>query len=124
MKTRTGFVSNSSSSSYAVFGFRVEPLSYEEMDAIRHQHDLLRSEHLIVLSGSEDGLGDNGYDGYSIIGRLLIEIDDNGYNYIPLSYFPTEVLRSMTVIIDSVIEELGLEKLDREPSIFFGTRTL
>ena len=135
MKIRTGFVSNSSSSSFVVKGYLLpkDNFDYNKMIKIMDKFefdygedldedtikdifyweftDMLSSEKIYIGTNTEDGCPDNDT---LIIGELLAEADDEG------GYFDTMVLDSEN---SPLLEDLK-EKLDINApiKIIVGTR--
>ena len=135
MKIRTGFVSNSSSSSFVVKGYLLpkDDFDYNKMIEIMNKFefdygedldedtikdifywefaDMLSSEKIYIGTNTEDGCPDNDT---LMIGELLAEADDEG------GYFDTMVLDSEN---SPLLEDLK-EKLDINApiKIIVGTR--
>lgn len=135
MKIRSGFVSNSSSSSFVVKGYLLpkDNFDYNKMIEIMNKFefdygedldedtikdifyweftDMLSSEKIYIGTNTEDGCPDNDT---LMIGELLAEVDDEG------GYFDTMVLDSEN---SPLLEDLK-EKLDINApiKIIVGTR--
>ena len=135
MKIRTGFVSNSSSSSFVVKGYLLpkDNFDYNKMIEIMNKFefdygedldedtikdifywefaDMLSSEKIYIGTNTENGCPDNDT---LMIGELLAEADDEG------GYFDTMVLDSEN---SPLLEDLK-EKLDINApiKIIVGTR--
>ena len=80
MKVRTGFVSNSSTSSFCVIGFMIKDKSLENVmkkEGFEECYELgeqLGEKNMVAWSGSDYGVK----DGHTIVGRLLMDISDDG----------------------------------------------
>lgn len=70
MKIRNGFVSNSSSSSFVLLGYKADVTKQMEDD-----DDFLYNSGFDSLSGSDDGVT----DGSTIVGKFIADIHDDDY---------------------------------------------
>jgi hypothetical protein len=113
MKTRNGFVSNSSTSSFVLVGVDISHLAPKENNKVFYEfcHQIREKyeNKFGVLYGSEQGLGDY----QVVIGKMIADIysDDN--------CLESEIIDIQKVVDD--VKELDLAK-DLPVRIFMGTR--
>jgi len=120
MKTRIGFISNSSTSSFVVVGFRV---TEEESDSFENSlqpdsdgnlqdaYDYLYDNNFTVLHGSDDGISDD-----SVVWG--IEIADGDECGLENKEFKIDELKKQPKLKE-LMEQMGI---DRELILFMGTR--
>lgn len=110
MKTRSGFVSNSSSSSFVVMGVRIEDkplsLSYDDWDAI------LCGDKKYKISALSS-------DGEYIVGKVYADIHSDG-DWMKSTSISIKDLISDSVTVKEEIKKLL--KLDVEPTLLMGCR--
>lgn len=114
MKTRKGFVSNSSSSSFVLAGYELSRESVEKV--IKQDEDAFYDiDEFKILDGSEDGVGNK-----VVAGELIIDIDsDDGFieNEIMLL---EDISKRMEAVKEKILE-YGFEIIG-EGKLYAGTR--
>ena len=117
MKVRTGFVSNSSSSSFVVLGFSFKDGFLEDVED--HEEILEElEEDLAVLRGADDGVP----NGDTILGVRLYDIDGCG-EMASVSYSLHNITEKLVELRAKIKNSLELEDDEfGEPAIFGGTR--
>ena len=103
MKTRTGFVSNSSTSSYIIYGWRFD---IDELDTV--------IKHFNIVLGEEDG--EDHYSKYEKVGEFLRDnnIDHvvlNGGKFDTLLYMNEDYGFMMGVVINDSIGTKELQEM-------------
>ncbi len=109
MITRAGFISNSSSSSFVLFGFKFKNKELEEVLGLSEE-----DEYWEVLDEKQgqgwEVLSD---DGTTYIGKIFADDDD----YLPCG---EATLGELAVVAREVQDRYGIQ---REPKLYYGTRS-
>ena len=113
MKVRSGFVSNSSSSSFVILGYKMTTDELKKKFGIKESDEYW--DKVDELRG-KTGLDFLSLDNYELVGKLIAEIDSD-MGEIGEAEFTGEDLKKITEEIKT-----KLEVTDKEPHIFTGTR--
>ena len=117
MKTRLGFISNSSSSSFIVLGFSFSDGFLEDVEDYEELLEELE-ENITVLRGSDDGVP----DGRTVLGMDLYDFDECG-SMSSADYSLHNITEILVELRAKIKNSLELEDADfEEPVIFGGTR--
>lgn len=108
MKIRQGFVSNSSSSSFVLYGHEIEEDYSDEVQAQFHKLGLR------LLSGGEDGVGDS-----TVLGTMIAETDDD---YLESAELDMNELTNSIKDITKLYEEGKINIKNHSPKLYVGTR--
>jgi len=113
MKARNGFVSNSSSSSFVVFGYSVSGLTYDDVENIEER------DRITLLYGEEDGIA----EGKTVIGYELAS--DSAMGLLDSAEFGFDDLAAMAIHVLNFIEEAEI-KIEDAPvvKLFIGSRAV
>jgi len=119
LKTRLGFISNSSSSSFVVLGFSFKD---DLLEDIEEYEEILEEQeaygYITVLRGSDDGIP----DGETVLGFDLYEFDDCG-QMSSANYSLHNITEKLIDLRSKIKNTLEIEDADfQEPAIFGGTR--
>ena len=98
MKIRSGFVSNSSSSSFVILGYRMDKAEYKK----------LTDDERDTLYDRDDVLSD---DGPPIIGEVLGEIDENNYYFHPKEFDCDEIKKKISALAKKYKKKISEIKL-------------
>jgi len=113
MKIRSGFVSNSSSSSFVVLGYSVSGLTYDDVVNIEER------DGITLLHGGEDGLA----EGETVIGYELSS--DSAIGSLDDARFDLGDLSAMALGALSFIKEAEIEIEDAPVvKLFVGSRMI
>jgi hypothetical protein len=106
MKFRSGFVSNSSSSSFVIAGIKIPntALSHEKLDELYDDGNL-------IITGSEDGVP----KGFTVIGKALADVHSDE-SYLDYGAF------SLDQIVQLIADVETKTGLTGERGVFTGTR--
>jgi len=117
LKTRTSFISNSSSSSFVVLGYSFEEDFLEDNEESEEILDDLYND-FTVLNGTEDGVP----EGTLVIGFNLFEFNDCG-TCDEKSYNLPDIVEKVIELKLKIKEHLDINIEDlKDPIIFGGTR--
>ncbi len=108
MKTRLGFVSNSSSSSFVLYGYEI---GHDFSEDTWHKANKLG---LKILSGGEDGVGDA-----TVVGKIIGETDDG---YMDSATLDMNELTNSLQGVKKLYENGEVELKTHDPKLYIGTR--
>ena len=110
MKIRNGFVSNSSSSSFCIFGFKVKDVLPKDEEACE---EFLKNVYSGKILKDIELLGDD--DDYGFIGYVIVDVSD------------CDSIDNCEISLSELQERIkGLQKklkITIEPKIYMGTRS-
>ena len=118
MKTRKGFVSNSSSSSFILVGYEISKESVEKLrehDEDAYYEIAMDTNNFRILMGSEDGVGDK-----AVAGDFILDISSDD-NYVEYDSFSLDDVSERMKAVKETILENGFEIIG-EGKLFMGTR--
>jgi len=137
VKTRNGFVSNSSSSSFVAVGIKLTKEDIEAIDKIKPAksdsgwefdsveeylyEEVSGNNKIRVLIGSEDGVKDNEV----VLAKMIAEISSEDSYIKDMEFSAEEMLALINTLPEGIIKALekhGLDPVGRKASLFIGTR--